>query len=867
MDRVARSIEELFPLIEYCKAGNLRAVSDWIAAGHPLNPPPGKKTKRRTPLQVAIEKGFLTLTETLLEAGADPLANGNALHSAINHKRADMVSLLIDRGIPIDSNLFVWACYSGDPSVIQAFLDRGADPIKEFPFYHAFTASLRPVLGVYKSHVERVPELRTQANMALCHFAKEGNLKWVSLLLWVGAQPDVEVPNFKEPKSEFLESCALVQAAQAGHVSVLKRMKPENYPHLHCDLLEACWLRNSHEVLDYLKKLNLPPEADPAKASKSLEHLLSQLRWDTDPDRTFGSRDPAEAERTINRIEYLVSKGAKWIPGQDRGLRDARQYFRKLGPEKILRIFTLFRAHQVVGDEFLESLVDSATMRAHLGPKFVKAVNELFHPSETKANQLTAAPAVSSPGPPVINPTLPQLKARTEEFIWEMIRDIRFARFWQADIKRVVDQQLLRKYLGLAEDNEHSLREIVQAAVQKVAGLAKTFDPVWDDDRDRYALGAITFRVKGGKDWRDLVEEAWKRSEQPTPRSLTRPAYALISWLKETQFPAEWIKETTLSWKAGLRGKKDVVSELLREFQHKVGRNFQFESRGHKWNEVLEFRIWMEGEFSLDGPLPRPLPPACLNPVVDVDFDHSTKSDFDFWRDYIHRDLLKIHPLGKDAVILIWIENTNELLRVFPKFSAGTFQPGNEIAEFWDQVSLHPEIVLEYDFDDDSFAWFLQVRPKKSWDSTLRALDELQKEPTLQEKFGLSPEAAKLFEWIKGLRADQFDGQWTPIIEDAREKQIGIKCPRDEANFPAYLQRIVDEINEKTSYDIGLLPWHDYSQLKTRLRIARKYSQRKQLIRQIQLYGLQSGKVAEASAAGRLLDELFGSVEGHSHDD
>ena len=68
----ARSVEELFSLIEFCKAGDLKAVSDWIAKGNPLDLPPGKKTRRESPLQIAIEKGFLTLTETLPECEADP---------------------------------------------------------------------------------------------------------------------------------------------------------------------------------------------------------------------------------------------------------------------------------------------------------------------------------------------------------------------------------------------------------------------------------------------------------------------------------------------------------------------------------------------------------------------------------------------------------------------------------------------------------------------------------------------------------------------------------------------------------------------------------------------------------------------------
>src|SRR5271155_4766434 len=127
MPQAAKSVEEPFPLIEFCKAGNLPAVSNWIAQGNPLDPAPGKKTRRLTPLQVAIEKGFLTLTEILLNAGADPMVNGNALTHAINHKRADIISLLLDRGTPVDSGIFSWACSTGDPNTIRVFLERGAD--------------------------------------------------------------------------------------------------------------------------------------------------------------------------------------------------------------------------------------------------------------------------------------------------------------------------------------------------------------------------------------------------------------------------------------------------------------------------------------------------------------------------------------------------------------------------------------------------------------------------------------------------------------------------------------------------------------------------------------------------------------------
>jgi ankyrin repeat protein len=155
MPPAARSVEELFPLIEFCTAGDLKAVSDWIAKGNPLDLPAAKKTRRVSPLQIAIEKGFLTLTETLLDAGADPSNNGNALWIAVRAKRIDIVRLLLDRGVPVNSIDFESVCYSCDPELIQLFLDRGADAITGYPLYRGFQNCLKPIIAVYKPTLKR----------------------------------------------------------------------------------------------------------------------------------------------------------------------------------------------------------------------------------------------------------------------------------------------------------------------------------------------------------------------------------------------------------------------------------------------------------------------------------------------------------------------------------------------------------------------------------------------------------------------------------------------------------------------------------------------------------------------------------------
>ena len=857
MPPTAKSVEELFPLIEFCKAGNLPAVSNWIAQGNPLDPPPGKKTRRLTPLQVAIEKGFLTLTEVLLKAGANPLANGNALMHAINHKRADIIALLLDRGALVDSGLFSWACSTGDPDTIRVFLEHGADPIKGFPFYQGFTSCLRPMLGIYKTYVEKFPELQIQADMALCHYAKEGNLRCVSLLLWAGARPDNEVPDARKPDRDYKDDCALVVAAREGHLPVLKRMKPENYPDLLPSLVEACWYRNSKEVLEYLRQAGAPMNLEGERGSQALEHLLWQLSWDVNSNSPFGTRDSSKIDETIQRLEYLIEKGAKWIPHPEYGLRHSRQKFKKLEPEKILRLFVLFRQHQVVSDQFMEDLVNTATMRAHLGPKYVKAIHELFHPPEVKAEAPKAhIPSVTLPP---VKLTLPQLRVKAEGFFWEMIRNIPSVNFWQGEVHRDAGTRDFERYLGIEKDSQHSLYDVAKAAISKINQKSHSFELTLDGNQYRQSIDTLTIRIKSGCDWREMAQEAWSQVEHPNPRLLTKPAFEFFSWLKESGFPSEWIKDRTLSWKAGLRGKGGVLDGYLRELRQKLGDGFCFESRGHKWGDIFEHRIWIEGEVSLEGPVPRHEPPASLNPVVDLNVEHCDKKDFDHWKNFIHGYLRKIKPTAKVPVCLIWIETRKEMNRVFPKLHVERYGPGSKLAEFWTQIPLHHEIALEYDFQDEAGAWFVNLLPKTNWEITIPALEELAKRPTLKERFGLSSEAAKLLEWIESLKPEDFVGKWTPIVEDEQKKRIGLDCPWDKENFSNYLQFLVEEINEKTSYDLTLQPWREHSDWKTRIRVSKKKSEEAQLVRQLQLYGLQKGKLLDEPKVREMLVKLVGA--------
>lgn len=856
MPLVTRSVEELFPLIDHCKAGNLRAVAEWISQGNPIDPPPGKKTRRLSPLQIAIEKGFLTLAETLLEAGANPQSNGCALMYAIDHKKTDIAALLIDRGMPIEADHFRWACTYGDPDMIKLLLERGANPQDGFPFYEGLTNALNPILGIYKAYAEKIPELKIQGDMALYHYTQEVNLRGASLLMWAGARPDKETPDPRKPDSENLNECALMVAARSGNLPILKRLKPENYPDLHADLISSCSLHDTREIFKYLLDMGSQVHWEGPQGSEIIQHAIWRLGWATDPRPLFGARSASKIEEAIQRIELLVQKGAKWIPDPEDGARNARKNLRHLAPELILRVFTLFKENKTVPDSFMEEIVKTPTMQAALGTKYAKAIHQLFHPPATP----NPTPQEKQPlrvAVPAAQPTLSEIRVKTEEYFGEVLRNILLPGFWRSEIQHSLQNKQFRDFLGLEKTTDRPLHEIAQAAIFRMNKKYRSFTLALDSNEYRNTIETLKLQIKAGYEWNDVAGEISKHITNPNPRSLSQPAYDLYLWLSSSGFPAEWQKDKSLSWKAGLHGKEGEVAGYLRELGKKLGKTFRFETRGNRWGKNLEHRIWVEGPISLDGPAPVYPAPQCLNPVVKHRLDEYGKIEFDLWKNHILSHLLQTRPTGRKPLYLFWIDGRDELQRVFPNLDLNRFGVCDKLAGFWNKITIHPEIKMEYDFDEDSEAWFVRFVPKCDWDTTVRTLDELSKLPTLQEKYGLSPEAAKLLEWIESLSPKDFKANWTPIIENRQEDQIGLVCPWEKENFTAFLQLLVDEINQKTSYELSLQPWYEHSNCKTRIRVAKKESEEMQIVRQLQFYGLQKGKIFTESKIKALLVSLM----------
>ena len=129
--RCAGTQAEIQPLLELCKAGKLFEIQEWIAAGNVVNSPiyPSHRASRRSPLEIAIERGFHSLVKVLLEGGAATESTGydGPVEKALDMRRLDLIQLFVEHGYDAKSVDMERVFATWDPTIMAYFIDNGAD--------------------------------------------------------------------------------------------------------------------------------------------------------------------------------------------------------------------------------------------------------------------------------------------------------------------------------------------------------------------------------------------------------------------------------------------------------------------------------------------------------------------------------------------------------------------------------------------------------------------------------------------------------------------------------------------------------------------------------------------------------------------
>ena len=369
--------DEARQLLALCRAGKLYAVDDWIRSGKSLEVPAEVK---RCPLEVAVEIGFHSLVELLAKHERNTATKNKALRRAVDQRRREIAELLIELGAEPTAVPFLEVLETWDPGLIRFFIHKGADLTAGSPFAAAcgerIRKALRPMIDLRASRPDLAPALQEQADQALRFFAHEGDLKWVSLMLWAGANPRSKGRRLYDRDDPEFTSSAIEEACYAGHVGVLKKFKLSAETDDLAELLNCASALTRGDALGFLLGLGANPNDRPNGGSTSLYQCIVRMDWENftpqwyrDPKK---KKDRYDVRRSLECAEKLVRHGARLLFDDDSEVRSVARTLSQCDNRVIIDVFKLLTENGSASTEALNALMSRPALRARLEPEHRK---------------------------------------------------------------------------------------------------------------------------------------------------------------------------------------------------------------------------------------------------------------------------------------------------------------------------------------------------------------------------------------------------------------------------------------------------------------------------------------------------------------
>jgi hypothetical protein len=364
--------EEAKELLTLCRTGRLYDIEKWIADGKSLQIP---SVRKKTLLQIVVDIGFHSLVELIAKHERSQSSTTAALAGAVSLRRLDLVELLLRNGADIKSLSLADALLTWEPKIIRFLLDQGADVITGSPFAVAFGAkvrtALRPFVEYKQAHPELAGQLQKQADSALRYFCGQGDLKWISLLMWAGADPRSFGPSLEKDYTSDPECyiSGLQEACYAGNIEVLKKLKPEASRDNLEDLLHCAAVSGRKDAICYLLEIGAKPNDRANGGSSAVDTCLWHLsfgRFNSYGEKRLASR--YDASGALECVRELVAHGAVWDPTEQNQVASLRRTLCECEPAVTVELLELFHRYNACPAERIHKLLSTPRIREHLAP-------------------------------------------------------------------------------------------------------------------------------------------------------------------------------------------------------------------------------------------------------------------------------------------------------------------------------------------------------------------------------------------------------------------------------------------------------------------------------------------------------------------
>jgi hypothetical protein len=361
--------EDAKTLLKLCRDGRLYEIEQWIADGKPLEIP----AKHGTLLQIAVQTGFHSLIELVAKHENNQSSKNTALADAISIHKLDFIQLLVENGAEVKSVPFSDVLLEWNPHIFRFFLERGADPVEGSPFAIAFTNKIRTALGPFvelkRSRPELSAALQEQADCALRYFCDKGDMKWISLMLWAGANPRTLGPKGDEADKNDTEcfTTALKEASYTGNVEVLKKLKPDPKRDDLSDLLHCAAVSARSDAIKYLLEIGANPNDKPNGGSSALDTCLWHLNFASTLSHYRKSlRSKYEVSKGLDSAREVTAHGAIWNPSDQNAFNDLRRALYGCEPDVTIELLQIFKKHNACPQDRVKELLSKPRMKEHL---------------------------------------------------------------------------------------------------------------------------------------------------------------------------------------------------------------------------------------------------------------------------------------------------------------------------------------------------------------------------------------------------------------------------------------------------------------------------------------------------------------------
>lgn len=332
--------------------------------------------------------------------------------------------------------------------------------------------------------------------------------------------------------------------------------------------------------------------------------------------------------------------------------------------------------------------------------------------------------------------------------------------------------------------------------------------------RDR--LFGVDIRLAKGAEWREVLAYAHNSSAPEAERALTPAAAELLERVENGELASQFRSEVSVRHRIRLFGSRADFPRVLEEIRFKRGIDIQMEEKGEKWTQrkhMLRFSIVSRHDPES--------PPLGYNPPMPGDAGETpTPREFRRWL----LEMLGNSPFQGSTRHLIWsVRSRSEFYRCFPFAARSDDIRTDDIVRGLSTVRPHPFFTIGWNFGNDSCVWTVEVAPVTTWNDTRAALQRELALPTPEAEFGLTVHAAALYEWIRGLDANQLEFGLTPKVETARREQILLlNCPWSSENLRLFLSLLCEEISDRTALDLRVVEWSESQSVFTRIRVKRR---------------------------------------------